>query len=97
GEASAALNDTIAAGIPTVTNLSTAAELPAGVVAYLDTTDPATLVGRLASTLDELLGDPSRCIAISEAAQQHAASWRFDDLAARVLEIVADTPRAQFD
>jgi glycosyltransferase involved in cell wall biosynthesis len=92
GEASAALNDALAAGIATVTNIPTAKEMPAEAVARLEA-DGTPLDAALASLLAELLGNDERRIALAAAAQHHAAQWGFADLAARVLEIVGATPR----
>ncbi len=93
GEASAALNDVLAAGVATITNIPTAGVLPAGVAVYLDDTTPAALTAALSATLDGLLGDPSRRAALGEAARAYAARWRFGDLAQHLLDIVRATPR----
>ncbi len=93
GEASAALNDAIAAGVPTVTNMANALELPPNVVEHIDATNGTALITELTTTLVRLLNDAPRREALSRAAVEHAASWRFDDLAARVLDIVAATSR----
>jgi glycosyltransferase involved in cell wall biosynthesis len=90
GEASAALNDAIAAGRATVTNVPTARELPTGVVEHLDRDDPE----HLAALLGALLRDPDRRRALGARAQAHAREWTFEALATRVTEIVDALPAA---
>jgi glycosyltransferase involved in cell wall biosynthesis len=93
GEASAALNDTLAAGIATVTNIPTARDLPDDVVVRIDGSDPDLVERALTDELDGLLGHPDRSATLATAARSHARRWRFDDLAQRVLEVVRNTPR----
>ncbi len=88
GEASAALGDAIAHGIPTITTITTAEELPAGVVEFLD---PASDARAISDKITELLTHPETRSQLRDRALSHAATWHFDDLAARVVEIVRET------
>ncbi len=88
GEASAALNDAIAAGRATITNIATARELPTDVVVHLDVTTPDTV----ADAITGLLNDDTRRDTIRRHAARHAASWTFERLADHLLEIVASLP-----
>ncbi|HEY1738866.1 MAG TPA: glycosyltransferase, partial [Acidimicrobiia bacterium] len=83
GEASAALHDALAAGIPTVTNIPTASDLPDDVVVRIDGSGPQPLDRTLADTLDALLTDASRRATLGDSARAHASRWRFDNLAQR--------------
>lgn len=87
GESSAAITDALAAGLPVVTNVHAAAELPAGTVSLTpwDVDGPG-----LAGHLERLLGDPARLSALAEGGHAFARSWGFDEVAARLLEIVAE-------
>lgn len=85
GESSAAVTDCLAAGLPVVTNVHAAAELPAGTVSLVPwDVDPAGL----ATHLGGLLADPSALDALSAAGHRFAASWGFGDVADRLLGIV---------
>ena len=74
GEASAALNDTLAAGIATVTNIPTARDLPDDVVVRLDGIAPDTLHRSLGDALDLLLTDASRRTTLGDAARRTRAA-----------------------
>jgi glycosyltransferase involved in cell wall biosynthesis len=83
GEASAAIADCLAAGLPTVvTDLGWARELPAGVVAPVahDITPPA-----LAARLDELAGSPAERRSLHERARLHAGANGFERVARAYL------------
>jgi glycosyltransferase involved in cell wall biosynthesis len=85
GESSSALLDCLAAGLPTLTNVASAAALPAGVTARVPFgCDAATL----AAEIGRLLGDPARLDALSAASRAHAASWGFAAVAERLVEII---------
>jgi glycosyltransferase involved in cell wall biosynthesis len=86
GESSAAVLESLAAGVPVLTNLATAAEYPEGTVAHLASTDPAVVAARLA----HLLGHPDERRALGEAGQRFAASHQFGDLARTLLSLVTD-------
>lgn len=86
GESSAAVMDCLAAGIPVVTNLPAAAELPEGTVATVPwDVDAVTL----ASVARALLEDDG---GLGARGQAYAASWTFDDVAAAVLDVVRSLP-----
>ncbi len=85
GESSAAVLEALAAGVPVVTNLDTAAEYPEGTVSYLD---PA--VGdTLASRLEHLLGDPGERQALAQGGVRFAVEHQFAGLAATLLSLVS--------
>jgi glycosyltransferase involved in cell wall biosynthesis len=83
GESSAAVDDCLARGLPTVVTCSGAsAELPGEVVWFVDAeVEPSVLAATLASLLD----DPVRREALSVAATAYAAANTFDAAADRVL------------
>ena len=86
GESSAALSECIANGIPVITNVAGAEELPEGVVELVphDVT-AADLAGRLEALLD----DADRRERIRVAQLDFARGSGFDRLAGRLLDIVA--------
>jgi glycosyltransferase involved in cell wall biosynthesis len=85
GESSAAVMDCLAAGLPVVTNIPAAAELPEGVVHLVRwDVDPVEL-GR---EIDALLADPAALAALGDTGRDHAAGWGFDEVADRVLSAV---------
>lgn len=86
GEASAAVGDALAAGVPTVvTGEGWAGELPEEVVAKV----PRDLTGPvLASVIDGVLGDEAVAAAMSEAARAFAADASFTAVAERYLEVL---------
>ena len=84
GESSAAVTDALAAGLPVVTNVHAATELPTGTVALVPAvTDPSQLAAELRSVLV-----PERLAALAEAGHDFARSWGFADVADRLLELV---------
>jgi glycosyltransferase involved in cell wall biosynthesis len=84
GESSAAVTDALAAGLPVVTNVHAATELPAGTVALVPAeVDPSRLAAELRAVLV-----PERLAALSEAGHAFARSWGFGDVADRVLALV---------
>jgi glycosyltransferase involved in cell wall biosynthesis len=87
GEASGALADAIGAGRPVLTSIGTAADLPAGVVATVDAAAP---VDDLADAILGLLGQGARRDELARAAREHAATWRYADLARAVVGIVRE-------
>jgi len=90
GEASAAVGDCLAAGVPTiVTDLGAAAELPEDVAVKL----PVDISPEhLASTVSALLGDPARRRALSAKARAYAQDHTFERVAAGLAEILLDRP-----
>jgi glycosyltransferase involved in cell wall biosynthesis len=86
GESSAAVTDALAAGLPVVTNVHAATELPAGTVALVPSdVDPAALAAELRSVLV-----PDRLAALADAGHAFARSWGFADVADRLLQLVRD-------
>jgi len=85
GESSAAVLDCLAAGLPVITNLPFAGELPDGVVQL----EPWDIdVAALAESVTALLDDDVRRESLGRAGQAYAASWGFDDVAAALLTVV---------
>jgi glycosyltransferase involved in cell wall biosynthesis len=85
GESSAAILDCVAVGLPVITNLPFAVELPAGTVEVVAwDVDPTAL----AAHVDALLDDAARLDALSVAGRRYASAWGFDDVAAELLRIV---------
>ncbi len=94
GESSAAITETLAAGLPTVvSDLGSMAELPRDVVAHLD---PASDASALADVLVALIEDHDRRNSMRSAAAAYATHHSFGN-AARILRdaLLADT-RASF-
>lgn len=87
GESSAAVLDCLAAGLPVVTNVAAAAELPEGSVDLVDHEIDAAAV---ATHLVALLADPDRLAALGERGRRAAASWGLGAVADRLLEVVAE-------
>jgi glycosyltransferase involved in cell wall biosynthesis len=84
GEASAAVADCLAAGLPTiVTDIGWARELPAGVVRRV-AADAGSAV--LAAELDALLSDQGARTALSAAARSHASEHGFERVATAYLQ-----------
>jgi glycosyltransferase involved in cell wall biosynthesis len=89
GESSAAVTDSMAAGLPVVTNAPHARELPPGTVSLVPWDVDAAALG---AHLARLLGDAAARDAIGTAAQTHAAAWTFDTVAEHVMELVRSLP-----
>ncbi|MBW8824737.1 MAG: glycosyltransferase family 4 protein, partial [Acidobacteria bacterium] len=89
GESSAAVMDCLAAGLPTITNVAAATELPAGTVEVVPyDVDAVELANRIAA----VVGDPARLAALTAAGRTHAASWSFDHVADQLLQIIRALP-----
>jgi glycosyltransferase involved in cell wall biosynthesis len=84
GETSAAVLECLAAGVPVLTNLATAAEYGDDTVALLSSGEPAEVAQRLR----ELLDHPGRRQALSEAGVAFARAHQFDRLADTLLSLV---------
>jgi glycosyltransferase involved in cell wall biosynthesis len=85
GEASAAVGDCLAAGLPTVvSDIGWMGDLPDETVVKIDTSDDRA-VERLAETLQALLDDPARRASLSEHAAEHAARQTFAQSAAALI------------
>jgi len=89
GESSAAITGALAAGLPVVTNAHAARELPDGTVSLVPWDVDAA---ELASHLHSLVVEPARLDALRDAGQSYAATWTFDAVAARILELVRALP-----
>jgi glycosyltransferase involved in cell wall biosynthesis len=86
GESSAAVTDALAAGLPVVTNVHAATELPPGTVALVPSdVDPSRLAAELRSVLV-----PDRLRGLAEAGHAFARSWGFADVADRLLALVRE-------
>jgi len=86
GEASAAVGDCLAAGVPTiVSDIGWMGDLPEGTVVKIGTADDGS-AGRLARALRALLDDPDRRRALSARATSYAAGNTFAKTAAALLE-----------
>jgi len=84
GEASLAIADCLAAGLPTiVSDLGWAGELPADAVVRVPVAAAPAL---LAERIEELLEDRARRASVSEAARAHAGASSFDRVADSYLE-----------
>ncbi|MCU1376266.1 MAG: putative Glycosyl transferase group 1 [Actinomycetia bacterium] len=87
GESSAAVTNALAAGVPVLTNVHAAAELPPGTVAMTAwDVDPTAL----ADDLGRLLAEPDRLVALAEGGHAFARQWGFEQVADRLLELVAE-------
>jgi glycosyltransferase involved in cell wall biosynthesis len=86
GEASAAVADCLAAGLPTVvTDLGWAAELPARSVSRIPIDAPPSA---LATRLAELISDEQARQALSDAAHAHARACDFSSVAEEYLRVL---------
>lgn len=83
GETSAAVLEALAAGLPTVTNLPTAAELPPGTVQLV----AAPGAGAVARALEAVLADPVRQAELAAAAIGFARSHSAEGLAQVLSEV----------
>ncbi len=84
GETSGAVLEALSAGVPVVTNLASATELPAGTVALLASTNPEVVGARLRSLLD----DATERQALSQAGAAFAAAHQFSDLVRTLVSAV---------
>lgn len=87
GESSAAVTDALAAGLPVVTNVHAATELPAGTVSLVPwDVDPAGLAHHLGA----LLADTAELERLAAAGHAYARSWGFPEVADDLLRIVRE-------
>jgi glycosyltransferase involved in cell wall biosynthesis len=84
GETSAAVLEALAAGVPVLTNLATAAEYGEGTVDLLHSVDAPVVAERLRVLLD----DPAERRRLSEAGTAFARAHPFDRLAETLVSIV---------
>ena len=85
GESSGAIASAMAAGLPVITNAHATGELPDGTIARVPWDVGSS---DLADEIASLLRDPARRRSIADAAQAHARSWTFADVADRLMAIV---------
>jgi glycosyltransferase involved in cell wall biosynthesis len=86
GEASAAVGDCLAAGLPTiVSNLGWMADLPVGTAVKLDYVSASSASEELAGELADLLDHPDRRARLSERAAAYAADHTFTRAAAALM------------
>jgi len=84
GETSAAVLEALAAGLPVVTSVTTAAELPAGTVQLVDGGPSA-----VAAALEEILASPARQADLAAGAIEFARAHTVEHLAEALLEATA--------
>jgi glycosyltransferase involved in cell wall biosynthesis len=84
GETSAAVLEAMAAGVPVVTNLATAAEYGEGTVALLPSADAAVVAERISALLD----DHAQRVALADAGMAFARAHPFDRLTETLLSVV---------
>jgi glycosyltransferase involved in cell wall biosynthesis len=89
GESSAALTDALAWGLPVVTNVASAADLPAGVVSLVS---PSAGPAELAEHLESVLDDPGALPSLAERGRAYAASWGYPEVADRLVHLIATLP-----
>ncbi|HXQ58792.1 MAG TPA: glycosyltransferase, partial [Acidimicrobiales bacterium] len=87
GETSAAVLECLAAGVPVLTNLATAAEYGEGTVALVASAEAAVVAERLRGLLD----DPLERTSLSDAGRVFARAHQFDRLAEALLSVVMPT------
>jgi glycosyltransferase involved in cell wall biosynthesis len=91
GEGSAAVGDTIAAGVPVITNIPSSLELPDAAV---ERAPVGAGSDGLARRIQHLLDHPEHRRRLRERALQYARSWTLDHVADRLLAIVRDDVEA---
>jgi glycosyltransferase involved in cell wall biosynthesis len=84
GETSAAVLEALAAGVPVLTNVASAAEYPKGTVAFVGSSEPADF----AAQMSLLLEAPARLEELTAAGQVFAAAHQFNRLAEALVSIV---------
>ena len=88
GEGSAAVNDSIAVGLPVITNLMSCREIPAGAVQLVP---PEASPGDIARDILRVLDDDEHRRRLSEGAVAYSRTWTFDHMTARLIEIIEAT------
>jgi len=88
GESSAAISDCLAAGTPVLTNIPSAADLPAGTV---DLVAAEAAPGLLADRLQVLLTNPAVREAHAQAGRRYAATRTHRTVAEEIIEFVMAT------
>lgn len=85
GETSAAVLEALSAGLPVLTNVASAEELPDGVVSYIRGVDDEAIAERMATLVDS----SSEMDRLSRAGMDFAAEHSFERLAAALMAVVA--------
>lgn len=85
GESSGAIHDAIAGGVPIITSIASAGDLPADLVQRVA---PDCSVAHLASVMRSVLADDARRARMAAAAASYATTWSFGRVADEVGEIV---------
>lgn len=93
GEGSAAIVDALGAGRPVVTSISTASELPSGVVVGVASDADVAL---LAAAVERIITDHAARETLLRAAAAYADSWRTEDVAAALLDAVLSAPQVVY-
>ncbi len=91
GEASAALCDAIAHGVPTITSITTASDLPSDIIRLIP---PESTVEIIGDAIAEVLTDTDTAANMGQSAKSHATTWGFNNLAASLLDICTALPAA---
>jgi glycosyltransferase involved in cell wall biosynthesis len=85
GQGSATVGDALAAGVPVITDIASCRELAPGTVDLLDPdAGPDSIAGAVLHVLD----DAGHASELRRAGEAHASSWSFEDVAARLLDII---------
>jgi glycosyltransferase involved in cell wall biosynthesis len=84
GETSAAVLEALSAGVPVLTNVGSAAELPEGTVAFLGSSTASDVAVQMASLLEA----PEARASLSDAGQEFAATHSFAHLASALMSVV---------
>jgi glycosyltransferase involved in cell wall biosynthesis len=93
GEGSAAVTDALAAGIPVVTSVTADRELPPGTVQVVE---PDGSADDIADEIGRILDDAAHAERLRRGARTYAHSWSFEDLTAKLLEVIETTRTRQW-
>ncbi|MEO8695918.1 MAG: glycosyltransferase [Acidimicrobiales bacterium] len=85
GESTGTVHDAMAAGVPVITNVASARDLPKGTVINIDLD-----VDELARRLEVVLFDGHTAAELTRRAQAHAASWTYADVAHGLRAVIDD-------
>ena len=87
GESSGAIHDAIAGGVPVVTSIASAADLPVDVVSMVT---PDCSVAALTEALRRVLRNDAVHGSMHRAARDYAATWTFDRVADEIRTVLLD-------
>ena len=87
GESSGAIHDAIAAGVPVVTSIASASDLPNGVVSMV-AADCSVVT--LTAALRRIVRDPSVRTDMREATRAYATTWTFARVADEIRTVLLD-------